>query len=237
MKVYKIPSVFFGETVIFHYPARERTDKALLLLKGLYGKHAPQDTKENLSWDNQLISLLKNRYEVFIFNTGCRGEADKREAFEGKTFQNECDDTRRAFLFCTENILKEEYSWEAVAMSFGGTTLLGSPDVLHAMQNIVMIGSGCGKSPTTTKPLVSTLPDTDKLLLPIRDFTGSLYFLHGGKDAVVPAESQRKIYDSAAKCSVRGWVEFSQLDHELNNMESRGSYMAILAKKFLSVVV
>ena len=235
MDTYKIRSVFFGETAIFHYPAERKTDKAVLILKGLYGKHIPENAGENPSWDNQLIGLLRGTYEIFIFNTGRYDAADKRESLEGKMFQNECDDVQEAFAFCRENILKEKFTWEAVAISFGGTTLLGCSDVLHVMQGVVMIGSGCGKSLTTTKPLVSTLLDTKELLKSISDFTGSLYFLHGGKDTIVSVESQKKIYESATRCFSRGWIEFPGLDHELNDLENGISHTAILAQGFLEV--
>lgn len=112
---------------------------------------------------------------------------------------------------------------------------MGCPDVLKAMQGVVMAGSGCGKSPSTTKPLVSTLPDTSELLNSVSEFSGSLYFLHGGKDMVVPIESQKKIYESATGCFSRGWVEFPNLDHELNDTASGTSHTAIWAEKFLEI--
>lgn len=118
-------------------------------------------------------------------------------------------------------------------MSFGGTALLGCPDVLNSIQEIIMIGSGSGRSATTTKPLLSTIPDTKNLLYHISKFKGSLYFLHGGKDSVVPLESQKKIYNSALKCFSRGWIEFPHLDHELNDPASNISHTADIIKNFV----
>jgi dienelactone hydrolase len=235
MNVHEVPSAFFGETAIFYYPAIENTNQAILVLKGLYGQHIPVGTQGKQSWDNQLVDLLKNKYEVFIFNTGMRAAEEKKEAFAGKTFQQECDDVRNAFTYCKESILQGDTIWGSVAMSFGGTILMGCPDILQAMRAVVMIGSGCGKSPTTTKPLLSTLPDTADLLKSISNYTRSLYFLHGGKDTVVPRESQMKIHESATKCFSRGWIEFPILDHELNNPEDGASYTATAAEKFLTL--
>ena len=237
MNVHKVPSVFFGESVIFHYPARAKTNHAILVLKGLYGQHIPIHTQSKQSWDNQLVDLLKNKYDVFLFNTGRREVEEKKEAFAGKTFQQECDDVCNAFIYCKENILQGEVIWGSVAMSFGGTVLMGCPDILQAIQAIVMIGSGCGKSPTTTKPLVSTLPDTSDLLKSISACNGSFYFLHGSKDNVVPKESQIKIYESATKCFSRGWIEFPSLDHELNDQKNDISYTATVAGKFLTIAL
>jgi hypothetical protein len=36
---HKVSSAFFGETTIFHYPAVENTNQAVMVLKGLYGQH------------------------------------------------------------------------------------------------------------------------------------------------------------------------------------------------------
>jgi hypothetical protein len=235
MNVCKIPSAFFGEITIFHYPAESKAKRTVLILKGLYGEHIPENPQEKKSWDNQLAYILKERYDVFLFNTSRHQASDKKEKFMRKTYQDECDDVERAFIFCKENILHGRTVWGAVAMSFGGTVLLGCPDVLQTMRGAVMIGSGCGKSPTATKPLVSTLRDTPTLLQAISKFNGSLYFLHGGKDTVVPFESQKKIYESATESSSRGWIEFPNLDHELNDQVRGVSYTAILAEKFLNI--
>ncbi|PJE64857.1 MAG: hypothetical protein COU90_01165 [Candidatus Ryanbacteria bacterium CG10_big_fil_rev_8_21_14_0_10_43_42] len=234
MKVHKLSSVFFGETAIFHYPAKEKTNQAVLVLKGLYGQHVLVGTQSKPSWDNKLAELLGNKNNVFLFNTG-RRNAEKNDAFIGKTFQQECDDVQNAFTYCKENILREEVVWGTVAMSFGGTILIGCPNVLQAMQAVVMIGSGCGKSPTTTKPLLSTLPDTSVLLGSLNEFHGSLFFLHGGKDDVVPKESQQKIYNSTTACFSRGWVEFPSFNHELVDPENGVSYTAAAAEKFLTL--
>ncbi len=234
MHSYEIPSTFVRRTVIFHYSAEQKTNRAVFILKGLYGEHVPPNIGAKQSWDNELIDLLKAQYEVFIFNTGRHNTHDKKEAFVGKTYQNECDDMKRAFAFCREKILKRDFLQEIITMSFGGTVLMGCPEILETAQSVVMIGSGCGKSPTTTKPLVSTLPDAPDLLKAISKFTGSLYFLHGGKDTIVSLESQKKIYESAAYCFSRGWIEFPELDHELNNPKTGESHTAILVAKFLN---
>ncbi len=235
MSVYKLPSVFSGETTIFHYPASKETSHAVLVLKGLYGQHVPTNEKDKQSWDSQLIKLLQTNYNIVLFNTGRHNANDKKEAFAGKTFQQECYDVRQAFAYCKKNMMRGDFIWSVVAMSFGGTVLMGCPDILQAMKTIVMIGSGCGKSLTTTKPLLSTLPDTSELLKSMSEFQGLLYFLRGGKDTVVPEESQKKIYENTGATFSRGWIEFSRLDHELNDLETGISHTAVLASRFLSL--
>lgn len=107
MRLYKIPSVFVEKNTIFYYSAyNKKTDKAILILKGLYGKHIPSDNKNKdnkQSWENQLISMLKNEYNVFIFNTGRHNTDDKKEAFAGKTYLQECEDVQQSFMFCKKN--------------------------------------------------------------------------------------------------------------------------------------
>lgn len=237
MHSYTIPSTFFGETTIFHYPAKKETNRAILILKGLYGEHIPSGINNKQSWDNQLVDALKVEYNLFLIKTGRYNTNDKKKAFVGKTYQQECDDIQHAFKFCQEKISKHNFHWGSVAMSFGGTTLIGCPDILNTMLGVVMISSGSGRSPTTTKPLLSTLPDTIDLLKPISEFKGLLYFLHGGQDSVVPLESQKKIYDSATKCFSRGWIEFPHLDHELSDPINGVSQITSIVKKFIPLIL
>jgi len=224
MNTCTLPSSFADtETTIYHYPAAQESLQAAFVLKGLYGGHDPAGH----SWDNELIPLLQPDYHVILVRTGRLEVEDKKAQFERKTFQQECQDFEHAFEYCRENVLEKDTLIHGIAMSFGGTTLLGLSPVLHSMNTVMFIGSGCGRNPETTKPLLSTLPETEILLESIKKFTGSFVFLHGGKDAVVPLESQRKIFDAADNASVRAWIEYLALGHELD--DESGSYLAQLA--------
>lgn len=102
-------------------------------------------------------------------------------------------------------------------MSFGGTALLGVPQVLERLSSVLMVGSGCGKSPDTKKPLLSTLPESDSLLNSLIGFTGTFVFLRGSEDTIVPQEAQRRIFESAHHAESRAWIEYKGLDHKLSN--------------------
>jgi dienelactone hydrolase len=211
------------QTSIFYYPALEESRDAVFILKGLYGKHIPSGD----SWDNELVALLQSDHHVICIRTGRLDAEEKKEQFEGKTFAQECEDVANAFAYARRNLLAENVRMNAIALSFGGTTLLGLPAVFQSMDTVVLIGSGCGRSLGTTKPLLSTLTDTDTLLRTTEQFKRTLVFLHGGRDTVVPRESQQKIFSSAESTAVRAWVEYPSLGHELDDVSE--SKLATLA--------
>ena len=230
MNQYSVASSFEDrDTLIFHYPAQNKTGEAVFILKGLYGAHTPFGD----SWDNKLIELLQNDYDVFLFRTGRTEMESKPGQFEGKTFAQECTDLERAASYVFKHLLPGNPLVHCVALSFGGTTLLGTPSVLERMQTIVLISSGCGKNPETTKPLLSTLPNSDILLRPLHTFSGSFIFIHGGMDTIVPADSQRKIYEVASKTKVRAWIEYPSLGHELE--DTMGSRLPDIANEYLRI--
>lgn len=224
-----LESSFEGtKTIIYHYPVVQKGVGAVFVLKGLYGSHVPSGG----SWDNELVALLQKDHHVICVRTGRLDAESKQEQFEGKTFKQECEDVAHAFAYAKENLLTKDTRMHSIALSFGGTTLLGLPIVLQAMDTVVFIGSGCGRNPQTTKPLLSTMPDTDTLLSAIETFRRSFVFLHGGRDTVVPLESQQKIFSSAKNAAVRAWVDYPSLGHELD--DTSGSRLAVLANQHLS---
>lgn len=228
MRAHTLPSSFEKtKTTLFHYPSQRKTRNAVFIFKGLYGEHLPSGR----SWDNELVRLLKKDHHVFLVRTGRRDVVDKQEQFTGKTFKQECEDVARAFTFARANLMPQGARVYGVALSFGGTTLLGCSSVLGSMETVVCIGSGCGRSTETKKPLLSTLPDTPQLLAAMERFRSALVFIHGGLDAVVPLESQKKIFAGARRAKMRTWIEYSRLGHELE--DATGSHLAVIANRHL----
>jgi len=158
METHEIPGLFSGNVKIYHYPSIKPSKKVLLILKGIYGEHIPDGT----SWDNTLIKLLQNHHHLIFIRTSRLDDKVDRDAFIGKTFDQECAEIANAFEYCDKNIFSNKYVWGYVGVSFGGTTLLGTTHVLSQMKMVIMVGSGCGRNPETTKPLLSSLPETDQ---------------------------------------------------------------------------
>jgi esterase/lipase len=223
MEIYEIPGLFSGNVKVYHYPSGTSSKKVLLVLKGIYSEHIPNGD----SWDNALVKLLKNDYHlIFVRTSRLTGKVD-REAFVGKTFEQECSEVTDAFEYCRKNIFSNDYVWGCIGVSLGGTILLATEEVLSQMKLVVMVGSGCGKNPETTKPLLSTLPETEQLLQSIDNYSGTFIFLHGEADTVVPTDSQRIIYNRAAKHSAKHeWINVPNLDHSLRDPTTRESQMA-----------
>lgn len=190
----------FGDLPIevFLYEASEKNRDTIFLLKGLYGLHIPDGD----SWDNDLIRVLLGKYNVVCINTARVGsnneERSSQDAFTGKSFRDECDDVFKSWeRLVREGVIVESNKVHIVGNSFGGTTLLGLPELMSLAESILFIGSGCGKSPITTKPLLATLFDEERLLESIRGYKGNFVFIQGSEDIVVPKESQDKIIASA----------------------------------------
>ncbi len=235
MQEHVVPSVFVGtQTTIYHYPSTQKSGRAVLILKGLYGGHNPAKTGSDASWDNLLVERLQHAYHSILIRTGRGVSEDKQAQFEGKTFAQECLDIETAMAYCREHLFPADTRWATVALSFGGTTLLGTPELLHSFETAVFIGSGCGRSPTTTKPLLDTLPQTEALLNSIQKFGGHFFFLHGERDTIVPLGSQKMIYENANDADCRAWVEFPGLNHELEKASGGESEIPKRAAQLLN---
>ncbi len=205
---------------IYHYPATQESSQVVLLLKGLYGLHIPGTTT---SWEGALIPLLTTDIHVICINTSRIGDEDEvrssKDAFVGKTFAQECEDIERAYRYlCDEKVLPVDHILSVIGNSFGGTTLLGAPYLLEQASVVIMIGSGCGKSATTTKPLLATLLDEKELLSSLRSYTGIFAFVRGALDSVVPHSSQEKIMQSASSARVNMRYEIAHADHDLTSI-------------------
>lgn len=225
-----MPGLFSGNIKIYHYPSIEPSKKVLLVLKGIYGEHIPYGN----SWDNTLIKLLQNDHHLIFIRTSRLNDKVDREAFVGKNFEQECTEVENAFEYCNKNIFLNEYVWGCVGVSFGGTTLLGTTHVLSQMKIVIMIGSGCGRNPETTKPLLSTLPETEQLLHSLDSYHGTFIFLHSEGDIIVPIDSQRLIYNRAIKNFTKyEWVDLPNLDHSLRDTTTRESHMAEITSQYV----
>lgn len=216
---------------IYWYPAREASSRVVLLLKGLFGLHVPG---AEASWETELIPLLTADANVLCVNSARTGETlevrSSKEAFVGKTFAQECGDIEHAYRFlCDEKILPSQHVLSIVGNSFGGTTLLGVPHLLHEASAVLMIGSGCGKSATTTKPLLMTLPDEEALLAPLHTYTGVFAFVRGAHDTVVPRASQEKIMSSAENARVNIHYEIAHAEHDLTSLTHSIPRAALIA--------
>ncbi len=220
MKKYEIISSFKSLPIeIFWYPADKKTLQTIFFLKGLYGLHDP---KSQDSWDNEIIKEAKRKYNFVCINTAREKidspEKHSQEAFAQKTFKKECDDIYRAYLYLTEkNILKKTQKISIIGNSFGGTTLLGIPELIKQSSSIIMIGSGCGKSATTIKPLLKTLFSEKKLLKSISQYQGVFVYVRGSDDNVVPQASQNKIIEAVSKASIKIVYTLQNAQHNLSN--------------------
>ncbi|MBI2120919.1 MAG: alpha/beta hydrolase [Parcubacteria group bacterium] len=228
METHETPGLFSGNVKIYHYPSTNPSKKVVLALKGIYGEHVPDD----LSWDNELVKLLEDDYHLVFVRTSRLNDKIDRDAFIGKTFEQECVEVESAFKYCDKNIFSPDFMWGGIGVSLGGTTLLGTPHVLSEMKTVIMVGSGCGKNPETTKPLLSSLPSTERLLRPLDNYRGTFIFLHGANDTIVPMESQQMIYDRSKYSLKHEWIELPNLDHSLRETNTRKPRMAEIAAQY-----
>lgn len=231
----KTPGFGNGETEMFLYESEVQTNRVILLLKGIYGFHFQLDDFQTdllgLKWDAAFIRYFLPHTHVVCVNTSRLTGFDqssfkeRRDSFEGKDYWNEVSDVtiafERALQFLSEKgVTTPEI--HLVGKSFGGTTFLGMKDIANKAITISMMGSGCGKSETTTKPLLRTLPDESELLLTITNYNGYFASYRGEIDEVVPLESQEKII-RASGAKITNYVTIKSADHEFEKMNGMDS--------------
>ncbi|PIP73249.1 MAG: hypothetical protein COW88_02555 [Candidatus Lloydbacteria bacterium CG22_combo_CG10-13_8_21_14_all_47_15] len=218
MKKLSLTSSFYSLPIeVFWYGSLKPTNNTVVLLKGIYGLHNPNTPD---SWDMSLISACKSSYNFICINTARLNEvfpSDTPEAFAGKTFQQECEDVKKGFDMCVQDkLVSKEHRIIIVGNSFGGTLLLALPTLFQKAESIIMIGSGCGKSLTTTKPLLSTMSSEESFLSSLQSYAGTFVFIRGTNDTVVPKDSQDKIIASAISARERVVCEIKGAAHNLS---------------------
>jgi hypothetical protein len=234
-KILKTSDFGTGLTELYVYQSAFQTDKVVLLLKGIYGYHFELgDFKTDLlglKWDQAFVRHFLEYSHVICVNTSRKEGYDqsvfseRRLSFEGKDFREETSDVRIAFE-CALEMLSEggvnNPEIHLIGKSFGGTTLLGIPEIVSRARSVSMLASGCGRSETTTRPLLRTLPGEEELLKTISDYSGHFFSYRGTLDDVVPIESQEKIV-RASGAKVTSYVTIIGADHEFEKMDGQDS--------------
>ncbi|MEJ0001914.1 MAG: hypothetical protein WDN09_01900 [bacterium] len=235
-----------GLTELHVYESRNKTSRVILLLKGIYSYHFELDDFKTdltgLKWDQAFVRYFLEHAHVICVNTSRLADHDqtifsqREDSFYGKNYSQEVSDVKIAF----EKALQilgakgvQEPIIHLIGKSFGGTVFLGMPEVTSKACSIAMLGSGCGRSKETAKPLLSTLPDEEKLLETIRDYSGFFSLYRGEFDEVVPIESQEKIV-KASGAKVTNYVTIRDTDHEFEKINGQDSLEpGILLRKML----
>ncbi len=231
----KTPSFGNGETEMFLYESEIKTSRVVLLLKGIYGFHFQLDDFQTdllgLKWDAAFIRYFLPHAHVVCVNTSRligydqSSFKERRDSFEGKDYWNEISDVSIAFERALQVLVEKGITTPEIHLigkSFGGTTFLGMKEIAHKAVTISMLGSGSGKSETTTKPLLHTLPDEQELLETIKNYTGCFYSYRGELDEVVPLESQEKII-RASGAKITSYITLKGVDHEFEKMHGEDS--------------
>lgn len=231
----KTPGFGSGETEMFLYESESNTNRVILLLKGIYGYHFQlndfQTDLLGLKWDTSFIRYFLPYSHIVCVNTSRLVSFDqsnfkgRQDSFEGKDYWNEVSDVSIAFqralqVLAQKGVTNPEI--HLIGKSFGGTTFLGMREIVNKALTISMIGSGCGKSDKTTKPLLRTLPGEQELLKTIAKYTGCFYLYRGELDEVVPFESQEKIIRTSG-AKVTNCVTIKGVDHEFEKINGRDS--------------
>ncbi len=240
----KIITSDFGEkeSEIFIYKPEKESKKVLFIIKGMYGLHKPVlDTMIDLKWDMRFVNYFAKDVNVVCLNTSHKKiyqESDRnqrKKSYEGKTFDQEVGDIQKIIIQVKDIFYKQdakELDFYFFGKSFGGTLLLALRDSLES-KAIFMVGSGCGKSNTTTNTLLKTMPEEVILLKNISTYRkGRFYFFRGELDDIVPRESQEKIVSTVNE-DIREYVVLPGVDHEfekVNGVESDLPFTFLLEK-------
>lgn len=224
-----------GNSELFLYLSAAKTNRVIIILKGLYGYHFPLDKNKTslfgIKWEHSFIQYFHRTAHVICFNTSRIAKfkqedfQQRRESFEGKEYETELTDTRIIFSEAKTLLLKmgiQYPKFHLIGKSFGGTVLLGLPEIVHVASSVHFLGSGCGRDPDTKKPLLKSLYNESTLLKTVEEYKGYLTFFIGSDDTVVPIESQEKIIKASGAVMTKRF-EIKGADHEfekINNQES-----------------
>jgi hypothetical protein len=233
--------------VVNIYKSEISSNRILLILKGIYSHHTPFTKKDYIfgsKWDHDLINYLSKNTNIVCINSSRLANFDqtdnrqRQNSFEGKIFEQEVKDIENglaeAIKYLEDSQNEKVKNIHIVAKSFGGTVALGSKTLLSKSNSIIFIGSGCGKSSTTTKPLLQTLYDEETLLENINNFKGYFTHVRGGNDHVVPTTSQEKIVAHAVNTKLTTSIIISEVDHDLETkMGQRTELTTIILKNLL----
>ncbi|MFA6514809.1 MAG: hypothetical protein WCT42_00915 [Candidatus Paceibacterota bacterium] len=219
-----------GLTELYIYESTSKTERVILLLKGIYGYHFQLDDFQTslfgLKWDQSFIRYFLPHAHVICVNTSRLDDynqnvfSQRRDAFEGKNYHQEVNDVEIAFNRALQLLSERGFKnlqIHLIGKSFGGTVFLGMPEIVQKSISISMFGSGCGKREDSKSSLLRTLPNEEILLKTINDYRGLFSFYHGELDEIVPIESQEKIV-KASGAKLTSYITMKGVDHEFEKM-------------------
>lgn len=230
----KIITSDFGEkeSEFFIYQPEKESNKVLFIIKGIYGVHRPVFKGEvNLKWDIEFVNYFTKNINVVCFNTSHKKIYDefdrneRKDSYDGKTFDQEVGDIEKIIIrvkaiLHSQGVQGPEFYF--FGKSFGGTLLLALKQSLES-KALFMVGSGCGKSKTTSKTLLATMPEESVLLKNISTYhIGKFYFFRGELDGVVPKESQEKIVNAVNE-DIMEYTVLDGVDHEFEKVNGEYS--------------
>lgn len=245
-EVLKTSDFGIGLTELYIYESIQPSNRVILLLKGIYGYHFELTDFGTdllkLKWDQAFIKYFIEYANVVCINTSRLPGYDqtsfsnRKDSFSGKVYLQEIEDVVVAFnrgleLLASKGI--NDPKIHLVGKSFGGTTFLGMNDILQKTCSVSMLGSGCGRSNATVKPLLSSLPQEEELLKTIRDYLGVFMYCRGELDEIVPIESQEKIVKSSG-AKLTSYITMKGVDHQFEKMDGKDSLEPwVLLRKML----
>lgn len=188
--------------------------------------------------------LNKLGYHVILFNRSRSPNYsvelsfdEKKNFFIGKTFKDEIEDTKIAFNYSINNIIKKGQLINLVGFSLGGT--LSSyliENYKNYLNTIFLFGSGIS-SKNKERPIVSSYPSAKEIIKNFSRFQKTIVLIQGSKDVVVDIKEAREIiFSKQNNFSIRILIILEGVDHQFKTIFDKKA-TKLLEDKIFNILI
>jgi predicted peptidase len=220
---------------VYVYSPVQHTDVVTIVCKGLYSVFDPTHScGVNVLGDMLVDASLShvvfyNSSRDFVFGADSNFES-RRAAFAEKTFDDELSDLHTVIAYVINhaqemfNIDQSRLILYLHGTSIGGTVAVMATETFPQIGKLSLCAPPSNKG-ASRKPIVSSMPQSERLFKVAGQFTGDMFLLYGGNDTIVPKESSFAIVQHAVSARVTSMV-VPNADHDFRKLDGNETHDA-----------
>jgi len=197
---------------VYLYSSNKYTNVVTIVCKGLFSVFDPNHAcgvntlGDKLIYNNTSHVVFYNSSRDFSFDANSNFE-NRKEAFANKSFNDELTDLCMVIQYVIDHsqdefgINSSELVLYLHGTSIGGTISLMATVDFPQIKKLSLCAPPSSKG-SSKKPIVSTMPESEKIFSVAKQFTGDMFLLYGGEDVIVPKESAFAIANHAINAKV-----------------------------------
>lgn len=229
MKVLQLNGSYHQKPIdVYVYSPEQHANVVTIIIKGLYGVFDPHHAcGVNVLGDMLIESgtshvVFYNSSRDFPLTADSNFES-RKAAFADKTFEEELSDLRTVIKYVIDNSLgtfginPSELVLYLHGTSVGGAVALMASAEFPQIKKLSLCAPPASKG-NSKKPIVSSIPESERLFSAARQFTGDMFLLYGDQDTIVPRESSFAILNHAVKARATSLI-VPKADHDFRKLE------------------